>query len=532
MKWFLINYFRLDDDIAEYYICDNKNDKGIDGIYTDDLVNAIYVFQSKYLPQAGGDQGDADLRDFPGVKAWFENAPNVDNLAASLANKELKAIIDRLKIKERIQDNWSFNLLFVTNKVFDRNGKEYLEVAGENFEGWDLNRLFSSYTYAAKDKPVTGEFAFGIEGGQAIHHMMPHGVDVFVFAADATDITKLDGIQNGALFDKNVRYWLGNTRINREIAKTIASQTEQSKFMVYNNGITLVAEKGTRTGEKVIIENYAVVNGCQTVLSLYQNKNLIKPGTKVFVKIVVTGQNEELSRQITRFNNNQNSIGQRDLKSNDKVQQDLQKQFLDYFGGKVLFNIKRGEPDDGYDVIIPNDFAAQMITAYVLCEPYSTHQKTEIFTEKYNAIFSRHLSPPLIFVLDLMYDEIDIACNEIKNSGARDYKTTRFFFMQLFRKILDDDSAGKLLLEDANRFYEAYDGKKVTDGFSSLAKLLVIGFDHYVYNKEKDGSWFDYKNALRSASQTQDMTSQILLIYKTSLVLHPEGAFARLIGAN
>jgi len=53
-----------------------------------------------------------------------------------------------------------------------------------------------------------------------------------------------------------------------------------------------------------------------------------------------------------------------------------------------------------------------------------------------------------------------------------------------------------------------------------------------VYNKEKDGSWFDYKNALRSASQTQDMTSQILLIYKTSLVLHPEGAFARLIGAN
>ncbi|MFN8388642.1 MAG: hypothetical protein U0X92_19785, partial [Anaerolineales bacterium] len=46
--WFLENFFRLDKQDAEDAICDQTNDKGIDGIYVDDEDEIIFLFQSKY----------------------------------------------------------------------------------------------------------------------------------------------------------------------------------------------------------------------------------------------------------------------------------------------------------------------------------------------------------------------------------------------------------------------------------------------------------------------------------------------------
>jgi len=93
LKWFLVNYFRLDEDIAEFHICDHRNDKGIDGIYTDDLGNTIFVFQSKYSPRDGADQGSSDLENFYGVKAWFESPTNIESLDNTIANQALKELV-------------------------------------------------------------------------------------------------------------------------------------------------------------------------------------------------------------------------------------------------------------------------------------------------------------------------------------------------------------------------------------------------------------------------------------------------------
>ena len=101
LKWFLINYFRLDEDIAEFYICDNQNDKGIDGVYADDFGSMISVFQSKYSPKEGGDQGDSDLRNFYGVKAWFQSPENIQSLDDTVANQELKDLVNRLELSTK-----------------------------------------------------------------------------------------------------------------------------------------------------------------------------------------------------------------------------------------------------------------------------------------------------------------------------------------------------------------------------------------------------------------------------------------------
>lgn len=215
LKWFLVNYFRLDEDLAEYYICDNPNDKGIDGIYPDDFSNIIFVFQCKYSPNPGSAQGGNDLRNFYGVKAWFESTDNISSLDNTIANQELKDMVNRLELAQKIEQGWTIIQTFVTNKIFNTDAKDYLNLMGDDYEAWDLNKLLNAYTYAGKDKPVSDIFYFAIDSNNLIHSKLPGEIEVFVFPAKAEDIIRMKGIQDGTLFDKNVRYWLGNTRINR-----------------------------------------------------------------------------------------------------------------------------------------------------------------------------------------------------------------------------------------------------------------------------------------------------------------------------
>jgi len=404
-------------------------------------------------------------------------------------------------------------------------------VVGEAFEAWDFVKLFNAYTYAGKDVPVKGKFSFSLDDQGIINYTIPDDVEVFLFPARAKEIAQLKGIQDSTLFDKNVRYWLGDTRINREIAKTLSTIEEHERFFLYNNGITIICENATPSSETLDLENYSVVNGCQTVLTLYNNQDTLGDNIKVLVKVIRTGKNEELGKRITRFNNNQNAISPRDLKSNDKVQQDIQKQVFDYFDNKVIYSIKRGEPLDQYDVVIPNDFAAQLITAFVLKEPHATHQKTAIFTDKYQRIFSRRISPPLILLLYHMYRIIAKNCSKIKNAGVSDYKTTRFFLMYLFRQILDDDPLGKELLGNADGFYRTY--KDVyEDTFDKLSRMLILDFNNYVDNQEENNQYFEYKNILRNAQKTGEMAKQILTDYKKGLIHHPEEGFSKMLLAG
>jgi len=73
LMWYLVNFFRISEEDAKDVVCDDINDKGIDGIWIDETSNEeeIYIFQSKFSPYDGRDQGDNDLRNFVGAKQWI-----------------------------------------------------------------------------------------------------------------------------------------------------------------------------------------------------------------------------------------------------------------------------------------------------------------------------------------------------------------------------------------------------------------------------------------------------------------------------
>jgi hypothetical protein len=170
------------------------------------------------------------------------------------------------------------------------------------------------------------------------------------------------GIQ---LFAANIRAYLKRTSINKDLAATLRSKSDD--FLLFNNGITMIAAdfKVIPNPWQVRVTNAQVVNGCQTVneiknawLSLKDNKqNKNDLSGSVLVKVVKT-QEKELIRQISRFTNRQNAVRTRDFLAMDDEQRALHKGM-----GKIgyYYEITRGQaaildqrkrssykPNDGY----------------------------------------------------------------------------------------------------------------------------------------------------------------------------------------
>ena len=529
LLWFLVNYYRLDEDEAVDYICDTTNDKGIDGIFLDTNTEEIFLFQSKFRQDFSNGQGDVDLRNFIGAREWF-TPENVGALDDSRASRELKDLVRRLEVFERIVEGYKLNLVFITTGYFNRSAKDYIRITENSVEYWDCNSLYDNYTYIGSDNYVMAEYIFNIDE-DIIDYSGGENFPTYIFSVKASDIIELEGIIDKTLFAKNVRYGLGRTRVNKDIKETIENENEHKKFLLYNNGITLIAKdlSYNENRKELRVKNYSIVNGCQTTLALYENRNHISDDLKLILKVIKTGDNPQLGRKITYYTNNQNPISIVDLWSQDKFQQDLQENFKETFNDTVFYKIKPGEDTEGYDEIIPNTFAAQLIYSFILEKPYEAHLKTKIFSTYHNDIFDRNTNEYLIYFLYKIYNLIEDNISNIDNTTIRSYKLTRFFFLNLIKKVMKEDRLGNTFFYSPKNFYNNYKDR-IKNSFTKLIKILMIEFNAVIEDASDDNTGYvDYKNLLRNSEEVIHLLREIFRIYKRSLVRHPEEAVGALL---
>jgi hypothetical protein len=143
LYWFLFNVFRLDETQAQDSICDGHNDKGIDGLWVDEDTEEVFIFQSVFTEKQAKSLGDKGLKDFVASASWFSSVANVKKLLSSGANPELKALVSRSQLAQRIQEGFDMRLAFVTTRALDQNAREYLETlegASTRLDVWDQAR--------------------------------------------------------------------------------------------------------------------------------------------------------------------------------------------------------------------------------------------------------------------------------------------------------------------------------------------------------------------------------------------------------
>jgi len=148
-----------------------------------------------------------------------------------------------------------------------------------------------------------------------------------------------------SLFDENIREYLGSTvTVNKKMAQTLNNPEDRCNFFFYNNGITMIVSKieseKTEGNNRVIkVDNPQIVNGCQTVSTIYEvlsslpEASIEKDFANTYVMIKVleipfeSEKLKELYRNIVTYNNSQNSINEKTFTATQNIFKRLQNEF-------------------------------------------------------------------------------------------------------------------------------------------------------------------------------------------------------------
>ncbi|MEB3277523.1 MAG: AIPR family protein [Lyngbya sp.] len=118
-----------------------------------------------------------------------------------------------------------------------------------------------------------------------------------------------DGKLRNFIFHENVRAFLGQENsVNKMIQNTLISEKiQQERFGIMNNGITIISPNVKVQSDSIYMENFQIVNGCQTSNVLYENRDSLSENTMLALK-VVEATNPDVISDIIRATNNQTKV--------------------------------------------------------------------------------------------------------------------------------------------------------------------------------------------------------------------------------
>lgn len=194
--------------------------------------------------------------------------------------------------------------------------------------------------YLQTKNAVQREFIFAdrttvpdIEGvTQAYIGLLPQSQFISILKDDDGEITK-------SIFYDNVRDWQDYNPVNTEIRNTLASPAK-ARFALMNNGITIIAKSLQTTGDKFKMEDFQIVNGCQTSHVLFDQKDTIDDNVKIPLRLICT-QDETLIKDIIRATNRQTEVKVEQFLAADDFQKKLEEYFKTFPNGKRLFYERR-----------------------------------------------------------------------------------------------------------------------------------------------------------------------------------------------
>ena len=143
-----------------------------------------------------------------------------------------------------------------------------------------------------------------------------------------------------SIFYDNVRHWQEWNPVNKEIKLTLENSSQKIYFPLLNNGVTIIAKRIIPTGNKCVIEDYQIVNGCQTSYVIYECRQYLTPEVQIPVRLIAT-DNPEIKNSIIKATNRQTEVTEEQLFALSDFPKKLETYFPTYDGGKKLFYERR-----------------------------------------------------------------------------------------------------------------------------------------------------------------------------------------------
>ncbi|MBL8523265.1 MAG: AIPR family protein [Betaproteobacteria bacterium] len=528
--WFLETVFRLDSVEATDAICDRKHDEGFDGIAINEELEEIVVFQAKRAQKAKSALGDTDLKMFIGSLKHLESEATAEHLFKTTKNPELQSMLVALRIAERIKQGYKVKPIFVTNLTRNSDAEKYieqLEKASSPIDVWDLDRLRPLIEQLAGEWFVSEKAKLNITDGKYFFTGKKTKPDVVCAAVPAAELVTLPGIADTRIFAQNVRLWLGNTRVNKQLSETIAQKREHKGFLTFHNGLTVVVREMKIYGTRIFLEGFSVCNGCQSLMAFFQERAKLTGDLEVLVRFVRVEKDRKVQEKIAYRTNNQNPISLRDLSANDAKQIQIQEEFNYLYGHAAHYSIKRGEAVERLELF--NEDVGRLLLAIYNKEPWSCHQKYKILGEYRDRIFSYYTNAHAARMCQLIANVVKSQRAGMKIQRIAGYGLTVYVVSFLLAEILRTSPKGRDVLENPEKYLYKKDSAnpleaKLIKAFTQLVKTTIVNFNYVI--DQSGGEGYDYKSKFKSQIEVMKIRDDVLKDYEKDVTRGKEKAFS------
>ncbi|MCE6998592.1 AIPR family protein [Saccharothrix sp. S26] len=214
------------------------------------------------------------------------------------------------------------------------------------------------------------------------------------------------------LFHGNVRDYLGDENpVNREIANTLRDPSRRERFAVLNNGITIVTRGLHVVGDDVYLDDFEIVNGCQTCHVLFEHRDELTDNVQVSVRIVHS-HDEDVINGIVGATNRQTTISEEDL----TIRESFHRLLEDYFGHsrdpeRRLFYERRTKQYAHHRVektrIITRAQLIRSYTAMFLGEPTRRGQYRSLISSDSGNLFAEGHQPVVYYTAAAAFYRLD-----------------------------------------------------------------------------------------------------------------------------
>jgi hypothetical protein len=347
-------YFDLDDeDALEYCDVGGSRDKGIDAIWFDDEDGRAVLVQSKWSEQPRSFKADV-VREAEAGYRWLTRLS--DGRGGTAAPRVVSAARRLRELRDAEPDYPVHIFVIVAGKftpgAYDEHQRVIDDLSGQPAEMTlvplsDLleqvqDRLERDEGLAAPEPEVRLSL---VAGNYFEHDGQPAAL---VATLNGRELAEAAETWGHHLFMRNLRYLIpGRPRgsVNAGIKRTLETSEGRERFWYYNNGIAIVCDRYELDDEadEVTVYNLQIVNGAQTTASLNLELEKLRndPSPQLLARIIAE-PDDELQQNITFYNNRQNAVKDRDLQSNDPIQDRLQREFA-RLRPAWFYERKRGE---------------------------------------------------------------------------------------------------------------------------------------------------------------------------------------------
>ena len=348
-----------------------------------------------------------------------------------------------------------------------------------------------------------------------------------------------------SIFEENIREYLGRSGVNAGIIKTLRNKKDRQNFFYYNNGVTIICNKVTKSsyaspkGKTIILHDPQIINGCQTVNTIYEVINSSEFDKNdyeqifVMVKIIIysnsSQDDKDFYRNIVKYTNKQNAIAEKAFGAQQDIFKKIQEAFLDrgFFlmikgsdkykfsnldlssKKKMLDKSKRFFDEFSIDKYTQQDIAVpleKLLQVYIsfMKDGYVAYQKKSLLLKPtsdlykdYSIKMQDNISFDNLVRLYVMYVKADK--DRINSSDKK--STVPFYIINFYGMLLGKKSNAK----EINSFIE-YTYKN-TDRLNLIYKYTSNIVKLYRLNRQKAGE--EYNTMIKKPIDTAVLSAQI-----------------------